>query len=919
MWHALESADVVRTLATTEAGLDDAEAADRLARWGANRPEPAPIESRSRMLARQFTSVVVALLLVAAVLALIMREWANAAVIGAVLVLDVALGFTTESRARRAIESLLALQAPRATVLRAGRRVEIDAAEVVPGDVLILEAGMSVAADARLLHSAELRTSEAALTGESAPVSKNAAPRGREHAPLAERTTMVYAGTSIADGVARAVVVDTGSHTELGRIGILTTSVTTGRTPLEVRLDKLGRNLAGLAVALAALVGAVAWWHGAAPAAVATLFIAVAVAAIPEGLPAVVTIAMAMGAQRMARRHAIVRRLPAIETLGAVTVVCTDKTGTLTLGEMTVTAIWAAEREYAVSGFGYSTLGDLRHAGIVCRAPEDRALARVLAACVLANRAELRGEGTQRSIAGDPTEAALLVAAAKAGISRAALLADAPEIAELPFSSDRMLMATVHRIRAAYPSVGTVRAFVKGAPHRVLSRCALDAGERARLLEVNAALASQGLRVLAVAQVDLADAPVPQRVHDLEHALRGLTLLGFVGMIDPPAPNVQATIATLQRAGIRTVMLTGDQRGTATAVGRALGVVTDDRVVIDGEAIDAASDQELHAQLEHAGAISRVSPEGKLRAVRALSVDGDVVAMLGDGVNDAPALRQADVGVAMGRRGTDVAREVAGVVLQDDRFETIAAAVEEGRRIFDNIRRVALYLLAGNLAELVVILGGELVGMRVLTPLQILWINLVTDGIPALALAVELASPGIMTRPPRHATESLLPMKLALRASVYALVVATATFAAYAIGAGAWPWTAARETVADAESGGALAFMTLALSQLFLVWVVRAPRSSTRPARGWLARVMRDRTTLAVLVTSALQLGLAVIPGVARTLGLSHLGWWGVAVAASLAAAALVVTSRLPRRAVRDPLTGIGRVDTSFGDAGMQH
>ncbi len=889
-WHALEPADVLRTLASTEAGLDGAEVADRLARWGANRLAPIPVDSRARMLARQFASVVVVLLLVAALLALVMGETANAAVIGAVLALDVALGFSTELRARRAIAALMGLQAPRATVLRSGRRLEVDAAGVVPGDVLILEAGMTVAADARLLHTTELRTSEAALTGESAPIDKRAAPPAWEGAPLAERSTMVYAGTSLADGVGRAVVVETGARTELGRIGELTTSVTAERTALEQRLDVLGRTLAGVAVAIAALVGAVAWWHGAAPSAVATLFIAVAVAAIPEGLPAVVTIAMAMGAQRMARRHAIVRRLPAIESLGAVTVVCTDKTGTLTLGEMTVTAIWAAGREYAVSGVGYAAVGDVRHAGSICKATGDGALAGLLTAGVLANRAELHGTGTQRSIAGDPTEAALLVAAAKAGVSRAALLADMPELAELPFSSDRMLMATVNRVGGS--SSHRVRAFVKGAPHRVLARCALDAGERQRLLTVNAALADRGLRVLALAQLDLVEGPLPRSVHELDDALRGLTLLGFVGMSDPPAPQVAETIHRLEQAGIRTVMLTGDQRGTATAVGRALGVVSDTRVVLDGESIDAASDAELRARLGHAGAISRVSPAGKLRVVRALRADGQVVAMLGDGVNDAPALRQADVGVAMGRRGTDVAREAAGVVLEDDRFETIAVAVEEGRRIFDNIRRVVLYLLAGNLAELIVILGGELAGVRLLTPLQILWVNLVTDSIPALALSVELAAPAIMRRPPRRTGEPLLPGRFARRAGIHALIIATATLAAYAIGAGTF--AVAPEAVADPARGRACAFMTLALSQLFLVWVVRARRSAAGRVHPWFTRLVRDRTTMAVLATSALQAGLVVVPAVAGSLGLLHMGWWGLAVATSLAAATFVVMSRLP-------------------------
>jgi Ca2+-transporting ATPase len=898
-WHALDSERVLRQVAGTPSGLEDGEAAARLVRWGANRPHAPLVESAWRMLARQFASVVVALLITATGVALVMREWANAGVIAAVLVLDVALGFGTEWRARRAIDALLALQAPHATLLRAGHRRDMDAASVVPGDVLVLEAGMTVSADARLLRTTELRLAEALLTGESIPVDKRAAPAAALTAPLAERATMVYAGTAVASGTGSAVVVETGARTELGRVGALVSSVATERSPLERRLDALGRNLGGAGVGVAALVGAVAWWHGVAPAAVATLFIAVAVAAIPEGLPAVVTIAMAVGAQRMARRHAIVRRLPAIESLGAVSVVCTDKTGTLTLGEMTVTTVWAADTEYEVSGVGYAATGDVRRAGIVHRADDDPVLARVLGAAMLANRAVLRIEGTQRVAVGDPTEAALLVAAEKAGLDRAALRDDAPEVAELPFSSDRMMMATVHRPRASRTSDATrnalgeghtpsLLALVKGAPVRVLARCAIDDGERTRLLAVNGLLASRGLRVLAVAQVDLTAEAVPSGVAALESALQGLTLLGFVGMTDPPAPGVRETIETLRQAGIRTLMLTGDQRGTAAAVGRTLGVVTEDFRALEGDALDAMSDSDLGTRLAQAGVISRVSPEGKLRVVRALRAAGHIVAMLGDGVNDAPALRQADVGVAMGRRGTDAAREAAGVVLEDDRFETIGAAVEEGRRIFDNIRRVVLYLLAGNLAELIVILGGTVMGTMLLTSLQILWINLVTDSLPALALAVEPASPDIMQRPPRPPTESLLPTRLALYAAAYAVVVAGATYGAYVIGGGGSSWTALVRRP-DPERGRAFAFMTLVLAQLLLVLLLRAPRPTARRSRSSDVRTGRGYTTLAFVATAALQLLLALVPGVARALGLSNLGRSGFAIVIVVATATLVV------------------------------
>ncbi len=871
-WHALDGDVVLAELAATPDGLEPGEAAARLERWGPNRPDSPEAEPAWRMLARQFASVVVVLLLVATGLALSMREWANAGVIGAVLILDVVLGFTTEWRARRAIEALLALQAPRATVRRGGHRREIDAAGVVPGDLLLLEAGMTVPADARLLQTAELQLMEALLTGESVAVVKRASPAAAAEAPLAERLTMVYAGTSVADGTGRAIVVETGSRTELGRVGTLVGSVVTERSPLERRLDALGRNLGAVAVVVAAFVGGVAFSHGVALPAVVTLVIAVAVAAIPEGLPAVVTIAMAVGAQRMARRRAIVRRLPAVESLGAVSVVCTDKTGTLTLGEMTVTTLWAGDTEYEVRGVGYGPDGEVRTAGTVHRAGDDAPLAALLTAAALVNRASLRDEGGQRVAVGDPTEAALLVVAEKAGLDRVALRRELPEVAELPFSSARMLMATLHEETAS-----SRRLLVKGAPARVLARCAMDDDERRRLLAVNEVLASRGLRVLAFAQASREGSEMPASPSAWEEAVQGLTFLGFTGMSDPPAPHVRETIATLRQAGIRTLMLTGDQRATAEAVGRALGVVTDGLTVLDGAALDATGDSALRERLAPVGAISRVSPEGKLRVVRALRAAGHIVAMLGDGVNDAPALRQADVGVTMGRRGTDVAREAAGVVLADDRFETIGAAVEEGRRIFDNIRRVVLYLLAGNLAELIVILGGALTGAMLLTPLQILWINLVTDSLPALALAVEPAEAEVMRRPPRHAREPLLPGRLVAYAVIYACIVAAVTFTAFAAFGGA-------------ERGRAAAFMTVVLAQLVLVIGLRAPRPAGRARRD-----ERGYTTPAVVATVVLQAALVLVPAVAGALGLRSLGASGLVILAVLALASSVAVAALRR------------------------
>ncbi len=866
-WHA-DAAAVLSALDSGPAGLSTTDATARIAQVGRNWAGDVEMESAWRILGRQLASVVVWLLFAAMALAVVMGERVNAVAIAAILVLDVALGAATELRARRAVEALIALQPRRATVHRDGHRVELDAELVVPGDVIALEAGMTVPADARLIETTELQTNEAALTGESTPVAKRDTPESAADAPLPDRSTMVYAGTSVATGTARAVVVATGEKSELGRVGALTRGVSVRPTPLQRRLDRMGARLAYAAVAIAAVIGALTWARGESLTNVGLLFIAVAVAAIPEGLPAVVTITMALGAQRMARRHAIVRRLPAVESLGAVSVVCSDKTGTLTRGEMVVTVVWIEGREYRITGSGYAADGTVFLDGVPCSASDDPALARLAVAAALANRAELRASGAARTAVGDPTEAALLVFAEKTGIHRESMLVEAPQITELPFSSERMLMASVHRERD-----GRVRAYVKGAPQRVLARCALDEEARAELLAANEALASRGLRVLALAAGELEPGGSWHDPASLDAALEHLVFMGYAGMTDPPAPHVHATVAALRAAGIRTVMLTGDQRGTAAAIARQLGIADSEDDTLDGGQLDTLSDAELARRLPRVGAVSRVSPEGKLRVIRALRARGDLVAMLGDGVNDAPALRAADVGVAMGRRGTDVAREAADVVLEDDAFETITSAVEEGRLIFANIRQVVFYLLASNLAELAVVMGATVAGFAALTPLQILWMNLVTDSLPALALAAERAAPGIMRHPPRPRSQPILPPRLVVTALLSAALLCTVTLAAFAIG-----------TAGGGEvHGRALAFMTLALAQLLYVWGPRADLGApvTRPSA---------RLGVTVAASVAVQIGAAFVSPLAAALAVERLTLveWSWIIALSVAPVAIV-------------------------------
>jgi Ca2+-transporting ATPase len=870
VWHSLDAADVCRRLTTTPAGLDLDEATAREARFGPNEISPPPPVPAWRILVDQFRSVVVLLLLIAVVVALAGGHHLDAAAIGGVLVLNAGLGFFVEWPTRRALEALRTLQVPRATVLRGGHPRDVDARRLVPGDVIALEAGQAVPADARLLSSFELRVVEAPLTGESIPVEKNAAAHVPPDAPLPDRRTIVYQGTSVVAGNARAVVVATGTVTEVGRIGRLAGEGVAPRTPLERRLDALGRRLAVAALAVAMVVALLGFFQGASLTSVLAVGIALAVAAVPEGLPAVVTVAMAVGVRRMARRHALVRRLPVIESLGSATVVCADKTGTLTTGEMTATTLWLGGREIAITGAGYAPVGGFHEGGRPLDPVRDDQLARSLRVAALANRASLlEREGTWQ-VRGDPTEVALLVAARKGGLDRAALLANHPEVSELPFSSDRMFMATFHE-----EAGGGIGAAVKGAPDRVLKRCdriwtshglqPLDDAGRASVSRENDSLAGRGLRVLALALGTV------ESTSDQE--TRNLALVGLIGLTDPPAPGVRETIRTLREAGIRTVMLTGDQRPTAEAVARELGAIATTEQVLDARDIAAFSDADLSIQVRHVGVFCRVSPEDKLRIVRALQRDGQIVAMLGDGVNDAPALRHADVGVAMGRRGSDVARGAAALALQDDRFSTIASAVEEGRVIYDNIRKFVFYLFSCNLAEVAVFLGAALAGWAApLTPLQILWLNLVTDGATALPLAVEPSEADVMRRPPQDPRSAILSAPLVRAALAYSVVIAAVTLGAFA-------WSRARVT-ADASHAVTMAFLTLGLAQVFHLGNARSA-GPVVVAR----RALSNRLALAaVALAGSLQVLAVSWPPLAHILGVRPLSFleWAVVVGLSI-------------------------------------
>lgn len=803
-WHSLPVDEVRRRFGTGPGGLASSAVEEGRRIHGPNRLAETPPTPWWAILARQFAGAVVLLLAAAAAVALVVGDYAEAVAIGAVLALNAALGFAVEWRARRAMDALLRGDVPEARVVRDGVRTRVSSADLVPGDLIELEAGDAVPADARLVEASGLRTVEAALTGESVPADKSVDPVD-PGTPLPDRRSMVYLGTTAAAGAGSAVVVATGVRTRLGEVGRLLAGVEPGRSPLERRLDALGHRLIVVSLGIAVVVVGLGVLRGFPWGRMIETGLALAVAAVPEGLPAVATIALAVGLARMARRNALVRRLSAVEALGSTTVVCSDKTGTLTAGRMNVRRVRGLDLDVEVSGQGYDPRGALTSDGTPVGPRDHPGLARLVEVAALTPTATF--DADTGAVVGDPTDAALLILAARAGRPRESVVADAGPIRVLPFSGDRLLGA----------AVGPEATWVKGAPHAVLAASSrvvgargpidLDEALRSRLAASEEELALEGYRVISLAWTS--------RPVDTLDDLTDLEFLGHAALLDPPADEVADTVARLRAAGIRTVMITGDHRATAEAVARELGMLDEGATVVDGAELAAADDADLRALTAEAGVYARTSPEDKLRIVAGLQDRGEIVAMLGDGVNDAAALRKADVGVAMGGRGTDLARETAAIVLEDDRFATVAAAVEEGRAVDDNIRKFAWYLFSCNLAEVLVLLGAGLTGLPLpLLPLQILWLNLVTDTFPALALAMEPAEPGLMRRAPRAPGAPLLSARFVGSLTFYAAAITAVTLAA-------WAWGLTRGEPGEA---GAMAFSTLAFAQLFHLGNARRKR-----------------------------------------------------------------------------------------------
>ncbi len=818
-WHAIVAGEVAQRLGVdAQEGLSSTEAARRLDRDGPNRLAEARREPRWRAFLRQFQDLLIVILLIAAVVSLVVtREWETPVVIAMVVLLNATIGFVQESKAEASLEALKKMLVTSATVRRDGRMVNLDAAELVAGDIVVLQAGDRVPADGRLLESTGLEVQESSLTGEAQPVGKSATDAVDPTAPLGDRTTVVFMNTTVTRGRAEFAVTGTGMGTEIGRIAGLLHEAEPEPTPLQRQIAALSRTLALIAGAVIVVVFVLGLVRGQDFAELFVSAVSLAVAAIPEGLPAVVAFTLAMGTTRLARQGAIVKRLASVETLGSTSQICTDKTGTLTLNQMTARELRFADRRFTVSGQGYSTEGRIRTTD---GSPLPGTVDDTLLAMALCTDSELRdGE-----VIGDPTDGALLVLAEKGGIDTAALRRDRPRVREVPFDSDYKFMATFHRWTDR-TGRDVVRCFIKGAPDVLVGRAdrylggteilPLDDAARQRYARANAEFAEQGMRVLAIGVQDF-PADVVRASDDPKELLDRVVLVALVGIVDPPRPEAREAIAQCRNAGIRVRMITGDHAVTAGAIAADLGIPG--RAVTGAELDRIPADDELARRLDDIGVVARVSPEHKIRIVRVLQSRGDVVAMTGDGVNDAPALRKADIGVAMGVTGTEVTKEAATMILTDDNFATIVGAVREGRGIYDNIVKFVRFQLSTALGFVLTFLVASITGIAggaPFTALQILFVNLVMDGPPAMSLGVDPVSPDAMRRAPRPARERILTRPRLLRILLASAVMAAGTLAVLATAPGPEPQLGV-PTVA-----GTMAFVTFVFFQAFNLLNVR--------------------------------------------------------------------------------------------------
>ena len=793
------------------AGLSSQEAAKRIQEYGANRLEGGKEKSLLQMALEQLKDFLVIILMVAAIISIGLGEALEGIVILAIVILNTCLGVYQENKASNALKALREMASPHAKVLRGGQVVEIASSEVVPGDVVVLDAGDYIPADLRLIESVNLKIDEAALTGESVPVEKDAKAILPEDASLGDRINCAYMGTVITYGRGKGIITETGMKTQMGNIANMLNESEDEATPLQKKLDSLGKTLGIVCLAICGIIFLLGWWHG------DDLFesfmnaVALAVAAIPEGLTVVVTVVLAMGMQKMVKVNAIIKRLSAVETLGSTTVICSDKTGTLTQNKMTIQRIYDGKELYEVSGTGYSPVGDITDAS---GSKSTDAVRKILEGILLCNDAIY--DPGKEMIVGDPTEGAMVVLAHKAGIVKGELEAKYPRLQEIPFDSDRKLMSTFHSIG------GKTIMYTKGAPDELLRRCiSIDLGgkeealtdeKRQEILSVNQNFAESALRVIGSAYREMS------AVDTSFESENDLIFTGLVGMIDPPREEAKAAIDVCKKAGIQVKMITGDHKITATAIGRQLGIVEGEAVAVEGRAISEMDDAQLRECVKTTNVFARVSPEHKVRLVDAVRANGNIAAMTGDGVNDAPSLKHADIGIAMGITGTDVSKEAADMILTDDNFASIVKAVSEGRTIYSNIRKVVGFLLSCNIGEILVIFLAMVGNLPVpLVAIQLLAINLITDAFPAFALGMEKEEAGVMNRPPRDPAEPIVDRKMSIAVGIQSVFLAVGTLGSFLYGL---------YVHNDLEVARTCAFLTLVLGELLRAYSARSEKTS---------------------------------------------------------------------------------------------
>ena len=915
-WHSVSGEEALDRLQTGfSQGLSSQEAQRRLAQHGPNELTEAPRPGFWSRLLDQFKNFLVMILLVASLVSLLLRDYVEAVAIMAIVALNAILGVIQESKAEESLAALKKMAAPEARVIRDGRQVNVPARELVPGDIVLLETGNYVPADVRLLEAVNLKIEEASLTGESEPVQKRSDVVLDREIPLGDRRNTAYMGTLVTYGRGRGVVIGTGMNTQIGLIAQMIQSFETEPTPLQRKLEELGKTLGIAALAICGLVfliGVGRFVLDPVPGVTLTeqalemfiVAVSLAIAAVPEGLPAVVTICLALGMQRMVRRNALLRRLPAVESLGSATAICSDKTGTLTQNAMTVTEVWTPDAQLAVSGDGYTPEGEFSDGEHVYSPGELPASVNLLLqAGLLCNDAHIETSGLEdgrRSwrVVGDPTEGALVVAAAKAGFwndDQHGGVAD--RAAEIPFDSERKRMTVIYDVRGtalaarqiglngreekesrdlrdAGSAAGEYLALVKGAPDLVLELCSqiydagqarpITAADRQRVLDTNSALGSNALRVLGAAVRPLPALPAGEELTS-EQVERDLVFVGLTGMIDPPRPEVKPAIATARHAGIKTVMITGDYRNTAIAIAERIGLLRPGARAITGAELDAMNDASFTEVVEEIDVYARTSPQHKVRIVEALRQRGHVVAMTGDGVNDAPALKRADIGVAMGITGTDVSKETAAMVLTDDNYASIVSAVEEGRIIYSNIRKFVFFLLSCNVGEVLIIFLATLAGWPLpLTAIQLLVLNLLTDGAPALALGMEKGDPDIMDRPPRKPDEPVINREMTWRIGIQAVVDTAVVLTVFSIGLA---WRPDNTTYAQT-----MAFITLAVSELLRAYTARSERYSVFRIGLWGNRYMQYAAGASLAILLAI-IYLPILNSVFNTVALGPREW----------------------------------------------